>query len=149
MKVVREMQEVNEKRLRTLFFLVLSYAVSVKQSHYRPWQALMVPGGWDSQILRQSAHESGKVISPTHWPHLTQGNIRPQGHSATGRVMSMKNSIDTIGNRSRDLPVCSAVPQRLRHRVPRSICTHCKEREFAYEYSDIFLPGKTTVEEIS
>jgi hypothetical protein len=25
--------------------------------------------------------------------------------------MSMKNSNDTIGNRSRDLPVCSAVPQ--------------------------------------
>ena len=25
--------------------------------------------------------------------------------------MSMKNSIDTIKNRSRDLPVCSAVPQ--------------------------------------
>jgi hypothetical protein len=30
----------------------------------------------------------------------------------------MKNSNDTIGNRSRDLPVCSAVPQSLRHRVP-------------------------------
>jgi hypothetical protein len=27
--------------------------------------------------------------------------------------MSMKNSNDTIGNRSRDLPVCSAVPQTL------------------------------------
>jgi hypothetical protein len=34
--------------------------------------------------------------------------------------MSMKNSSDTIGKRSRDLPVCSAVPtaQPLRHRVP-------------------------------
>jgi hypothetical protein len=31
--------------------------------------------------------------------------------------MSMKNFNDTIGNRSRDLPVCSAVPQPLRHRV--------------------------------
>jgi hypothetical protein len=30
--------------------------------------------------------------------------------------MSMKNSNDTIGNRSRDLPVFSAVPQPLRHR---------------------------------
>jgi hypothetical protein len=25
--------------------------------------------------------------------------------------MSMKNSIETIGNRTRDLPACSAVPQ--------------------------------------
>jgi hypothetical protein len=32
--------------------------------------------------------------------------------------MSMKNYSDTIGNRSRDLSVCSAVPQPLRHREP-------------------------------
>jgi hypothetical protein len=30
----------------------------------------------------------------------------------------MKNSNDTIGNRSRDLPVSSVVPQPLHHRVP-------------------------------
>jgi hypothetical protein len=30
----------------------------------------------------------------------------------------MKKSSVTIGNRSRDLPVCSAMPQPLRHRVP-------------------------------
>jgi hypothetical protein len=29
----------------------------------------------------------------------------------------MKNVNCTIGNRSRDLPVCSAVPQPMRHRV--------------------------------
>jgi hypothetical protein len=28
-----------------------------------------------------------------------------------GRIMSMKNSIDTIGNRTHDLSTCSAVPQ--------------------------------------
>jgi hypothetical protein len=32
--------------------------------------------------------------------------------------MSMKKSSDTMGNRTRDLTVCSAVPQPLRHRVP-------------------------------
>jgi hypothetical protein len=35
----------------------------------------------------------------------------------------MKNSSGTIGNRTRDLPACSAVPQ-LRHRIPPNIFTH-------------------------
>jgi len=33
---------------------------------------------------------------------------QPHGHSAAGRIMSMENSSDTIGNRTRDLPACSA-----------------------------------------
>jgi hypothetical protein len=34
----------------------------------------------------------------------------------------MKKSSDTIGNQTHDLPVCSAVPQPLRHRVPLLSC---------------------------
>ena len=37
--------------------------------------------------------------------------VEPQGHSAAGRIMSMKNSSNTIENRNCDLPACSAVPQ--------------------------------------
>jgi hypothetical protein len=89
----------------------------VKQSHYRPVQILRVPGGRGSQISRQSAHEGGKVVSHTHRLHLPQEiflvliSVRPRGHSATDRIMPMKNSSDTIGSRTRDLPACSAVPQ--------------------------------------
>jgi hypothetical protein len=62
----------------------------------------------------------GGKVSLMHRPPLPPGNIpgthfcyrlsRPQGHSATGRIMSLKNSNDTIGNRTPDLPVCSVEP---------------------------------------
>jgi hypothetical protein len=36
---------------------------------------------------------------------------QPQGHSATGRIMSMKNSSNKIGSWNRNLPTCRTLPQ--------------------------------------
>ena len=47
----------------------------VKQSLYSPEQALGVPVGWGSQISWQSAHEGGKVVSPTYRPPLSPQKI--------------------------------------------------------------------------
>ena len=50
--------------------------MKVKQSHCRSGEALRILAGWGSQISSQSAHEGGKVVSPTHRPLL-----RPRKYS--------------------------------------------------------------------
>jgi hypothetical protein len=104
-----------------LIILTHSQRTFLRIHRYRPGQAFEVPGGWDSRISRQSAHEGGKVVSPTDRPYLPPVRIlgthfcqrlsRPQGHSAAGKIKSLKSLSDSIGNRTRDLPVCSAVPE--------------------------------------
>jgi hypothetical protein len=67
--------------------------------------------------------DGGEVVRLTRWPpftplprkspgtHFYYILSRPQGHSAVGRIMSIEKSNDLIGNRTRDLPACSIVPQ--------------------------------------
>ena len=53
-------------------YLLAQYLVKVKQSRYKPRESQRFPGGWGSQISRQSAHEGGKVVNPTRRPPLHQ-----------------------------------------------------------------------------
>ena len=49
---------------------IVGHSNILRYLHYRPGQAQRVPGSWDSQIARQSAHVGGNVVSPTHRPPL-------------------------------------------------------------------------------
>jgi hypothetical protein len=62
-------------------------------------------------VVRLSALRTGRLHPPENIPgtHFCYRLSRPQCHSAAGRIKSMKNSNDTIGNRTRDLPACRTV----------------------------------------
>ena len=48
---------------------------------------------------------------------------RCQGHSVTRRIMSMKNSSDTIGNRTSDIPGCRhSASANCGNRCPSQVC---------------------------
>jgi len=92
----------------------------VKQTRYRPGVVQRVPRKLRFPDFMTTAQNGGKVVSLTHRPPLSPGNTpgthfcyslsRPQGHSAIGRIMSMKNFNDTIWNVTSDLSICNTVP---------------------------------------
>jgi hypothetical protein len=73
--------------------------------------------------VRLSALRAGQTpFTPRKIPgiHFYYTLSRPQGHSATRRIRSIEKSNDTIGNRTRDLPACSIVPQPTTLRFKKS-----------------------------
>jgi len=70
------------------------------------------------KVVRLSALSTGRLYPPGNiaGTNFCYRLCQLQGHSAAGRVMSMKNSYENIGNRTRDIPACSEMPQ-LRHHV--------------------------------
>jgi len=90
-------------------------------SHAKPVQPQRVPGGfgapkfWGSRykkVVKLSALQTGCLYPPGYiaGSNFCQRFSRSLGDSVVGRIMSMKNSNDTIENRTRYLPPCSAVP---------------------------------------
>jgi len=100
-----------------------------KQPHYRPEQALSVPGGWGSQSLRQLAHEGGKVFSPTHWPPLPQetylvlisfrGWVDPRAIVRPEGLCQRKNPRTQLGIEPATFRLVAQCLNQLRHRIHR------------------------------
>jgi hypothetical protein len=100
------------------------YCCQVKQSHYRPGQALRVPWSWGSRfqdnrrmkVVRLSAIRTGRLYPPGNIPGI-RGWVDPRAIGLPKDYANEKKSSDIIGNRTLDLPVFSAEPQPLRHSV--------------------------------
>jgi len=84
--------------------------VKTKQSLYSPGQTLSVPGdktprfedNRHMKVVRLSALRTGRLYPPF---------LLEDESSVAERIMSIKNSNDTTGDRTRDFLACSAVSQ--------------------------------------
>jgi hypothetical protein len=81
---------------------------------------LRIPHCLDNQLT-----DGGKVVDSTHWQrstsqkhdfsafdtHFCQRLSKPQGQVQPEGLGKVKKINDLIGSRTRDLPICSIVPQ--------------------------------------
>jgi hypothetical protein len=99
----------------------------VKQSHYRPGQALWVSGSWGSQIFRQSAHEGSKVVSPKHRPPLPaisfRGWVDPRAIVRQEALRQWKIPMTPSGIEPLTFRLVAQCLNELRHRVAPSVCS--------------------------
>ena len=89
------------------------FSASYKLNLYTQGEGIPVEV-WTSPLgcrkLRLPEFLGSRYIKEARLSALHTGRLQgSQGHSAAGRIVSIKNPSDTIGNRARDFPACSAV----------------------------------------
>jgi hypothetical protein len=116
--------------IQIMIIFVITPCKKLKQSLYRPGQALKVLGGWVSQISRQSAHEGGKVVSimqrpllppPPPFPQeifLVLVSVRSGGGRSEWKIPMAPSGIETA-----PFWLGAQCLNQLRHRRPLTPCT--------------------------
>jgi hypothetical protein len=101
------------------------------------------------KVIRLSALRTGRLYPQEIFLVLISVKrlSQPQGHTAAGRIMTMKISIDTIGNRTCDLPACSAVPQPTA--PPRAPFTCVYVMVYSEIKRNVKVPSYVRVREVS
>jgi len=103
------------------------FKVNVNESLLQAWTGPEVSRSLRLPDFKVVVLHTGYLYPPGITPgtHFCQRLDRPQGHSVIGRIMSMENFNYTIGNRTRDLPACSAMRQPT---APQRVLATCNGR---------------------
>ena len=104
------------KQIRRIITEYNTFLSMLQHSPFKPGQAPQ-----DSRRLRLPEFLASRHMKEARLSALRTDRLYPKGDtpsthishrlSAAGRIKSMKNPKDSIGNRTRDLPDCTAVPQ--------------------------------------
>jgi hypothetical protein len=97
--------------------------------------SLMVPGGWGSQIWRQSAHKGRKAVSPTHRAAvapqkvflvlvLVRGLVDPTAMLWPEGLCQWKIPVTPSGIESTTFQLVAQCLNQLRNRMPPTSCSN-------------------------